>query len=126
MAENSMWGDLSKQEAFKTPESYLREQAEILGTATNSVLMGDVSVFKTSSGYRMALDVVVPSLAYYRRTVFTTSQGVGEYPATIRDLINDRSYECANEQEFLSVVEQVLSSPGVQKVLSTLISQAEA
>jgi hypothetical protein len=125
MAKNSMWGDLSKQGAFRTPESYLREQAEILGAATNSVLMGDVSVFKTSSGYRMALDVVVPSLAYYRRTVFTTSQGASEYPATIRDLITDRSHKCANEQEFLSVVEQVLSSPGVQKVLSTLISQAE-
>jgi hypothetical protein len=125
MAKNSLWGDLSKQEAFRTPESYLREQAEILGATTNSVLMGDVSVFKTSSGYRMALDVVVPSLAYYRRTVFTTSQGASEYPAAIRDLITDRSYKCANEQEFLSVVEQVLSSPGVQKVLSTLISQAE-
>jgi hypothetical protein len=125
MARNSMWGDLSKQGAFRTPESYLREQAEILGATTNSVLMGDVSVFKTSSGYRMALDVVVPSLAYYRRTVFTTSQGASEYPATIRDLITDRSYKCANEEEFLSVIEQVLSSPGVQKVLSTLISQAE-
>jgi hypothetical protein len=73
----------------------------------------------------MALDVVVPSLAYYRRTVLTTTQGAGEYPAAVRDLINDRGYECANEQEFLSVVEQVLSLPGVQKVLSTLISQAE-
>lgn len=123
MPKKNMWGDnLADLERIKTPASYLREQAESVGVATNFTLRGEVSQAAVGGGFRIDLDIVVPAINDYTYTLLTVRHPVEMYPLTIADHTTGRYVECANEEQFLSELESILSSPGVRSVMSRLIS----
>lgn len=125
MAERNMWGDFKDVEKIKTPAVYLREQADILSKNTNSVLMGEVTSEVSPSGrFRVELDIMVPTLNNYRYTVVTIRHGLKIYPINITDNTNSLVFECKDEEQFLSKLEPILSSPGIKRVISTLIAQS--
>lgn len=125
MAERNMWGDFKDLEKIKTPTVYLREQADVLSKNTNSVLMGGVTTEVSPSGrFRVDLDIVAPALNNYRYTVVTIRHSLKIYPLQLTDTTNNLAFECKDEEQLLSKLESILSSPSIKRVISTLIAQS--
>jgi len=123
--ESSMWGDLGDLEKVMTPTVYLREQADLLYEATKSVLRGEVTR-EASSGarFRVVLHIVAPRINYYRYTLLTVRHSLDPYPNKITDHVNSKEYECEDEEQFLSALKTIVSSPEVRHVIAMLISQS--
>ena len=127
MTKKSLWGDLGDLEKVPTPKSHLREQADILSEATKYVLMGHVSEVVSPGGtFQLELNIIVQNLNNYKRTILEVTHKIEPYPLRVRDYENSVVYECKDEGEFLAILENILTSPKVRRVISSLIAQSKA
>jgi hypothetical protein len=123
----SLWGDLSSLQVINTPKAILLEQADELTRGTNGVLVGEVnSTPQKDGGFQHRLDVVVPSLNGYRRTLLTIRHSIELYPVTFLWMEGDHltSEEFDDEPAFLIELGERLASPEIRTVLTALKSQA--
>lgn len=126
MTSRNLWGDLEKLPPIKTPAAVLREQAKYLEEGTRYVLNGAIRQNSRLNRFIVYLDIVAPALNDYSYSVLQVDHPLGAYPLQVDDLVNNRSFDCQDEKEFLSVLGQILSSPAVQKAISSLVSQSGA
>ncbi len=123
---NGMWGDLSNLEIVRTPKSILEEQAKLLTSATKNSLVGQVRKVEgpfSKKRFVYDLDIVVPSLNNYSYTVLRIEHDVDLYPILVRPSEMAPGRTCSNEEAFCNAVEAILSSDGVKRVISRLLSQ---
>jgi hypothetical protein len=123
MPGKSLWGDLSDLEIVRTPKEILKEQAEALTEATEGVLVGRVDASGPANNFSYELNVVVPRLNNYTYTIVTATHQIDLYPVRVYVNTTQRWQSCENEQNFVSVLEAILSSKEVKRILSRLLSQ---
>jgi len=123
-----MWGDFKDIITITTPKKYLQEQANKLYKATDQILKAEISSERTRSHRDLAytLNIIAPRLNDYTKTIILIEHDLEPYPLTVRDYVNDEKYECANESSFLALLENILSSPKVQKSIKSLISHSSS
>jgi hypothetical protein len=128
MQAENLWGEIPKKGNLRTPITILREQAGLLGQATNNVLEGDVSMGRDAFGseFQITLSIVAPALDNYRFALVRVMHELMLYPLTVFDLVNDVRYDCDGEETFLRALKQILSSQGTHRVIDSLLSQSQA
>ena len=125
----NLWGELPLAIITRTPVVILREQANQLTELTNGLLEGEVTTHKVSGEkpFFCQLSIVAPALDGYRALVAYIMHSVTLYPVTLVDEINPVGfYECKDEDTFIAAIGEVLSSPGVHKLISALLSQSKS
>ena len=116
MSKN-FWGNLEDLDVIRTPRSILKEQAARLGKATKHILIGEVDETSGASQFRYALEIRVPDLNDYVYTVLTVNHDVELYPVTVSADKPNVYEKCDDEKEFLGVIEAILSSKDVRRVV---------
>jgi len=128
MQAENLWGEIPKKGNLRTPIAILREQATLLGQATNNVLQGDVSMGRDTFGpeFQISLSIVAPALDDYRIFLVRVTHELMLYPLTVFDLVNDAQYDCDDEETFRRALKQILSSQGTHRIIDSLLSQSQA
>jgi len=136
MAAQNLWGEIPTKGDLRTPIAVLREQAGLLGQATNNVLQGEATIGR-DQGFRgvfsgrphdfvIALFIVAPALDFYRIAILEVLHNVEIYPLTVRNLTNDNELECPDETSFLNAIKDILSSDEIHRIIQALLSQSQA
>lgn len=122
-----MWGDFKDLKKIPTPRVYLQEQADKLYKVTDYILEAKVQSQSKSYLRELAyrLDVVAPSINNYTKEIIAIQHDLEPYPLIVTDYVNDKEYECADESNFLEILETILSSPKVRKLIESLISHSQ-
>ena len=126
MNDEILWGQIPKTGNLRTPITILREQAGLLGEATNNILQGDVSVSRAGEDFLLTLVIIAPSLDNYRYAILTVHHKMTLYPLLVERLITGGSVQCNNEDSFKTTLKDILSSPRVHLVIDSLLSQSQA
>lgn len=119
----SLWGDIPKGDNLKTPISILREQAAILGNATDNILVADVVPNTQRGEVTLHFYVTAPALDNYRVHLLQVKHDVGLYPLVIET--DWMEYECSTEEIFMEDLGAVLSSQEVHRILNSLLAQSK-
>jgi hypothetical protein len=125
MCAKNMWGKLDDLEPIKTPTQILKEQGNFLYGATKGILNTETTVQTIGNRFSIDFDIVAPYLNEYRYNLLTIGYGLDFYPLKMVDKVHNVTYECESEEHFIAVVESVLSSREVRKIIQTLISQSK-
>jgi hypothetical protein len=128
MSTKNLWGKLPQAETIRSPVAILREQASLLGEMTGMLLEGRVHTWRDAllgdRPFRARLCIVAPSLDNYEVEIAEIGYPLGFYPATVASIASKRA-EAENEEEFIHVLEGVLSSAGVKQVITRLLTQIQ-
>ncbi len=125
MCAKNMWGKLDELEPVRTPTLILKEQGNLLRNATKGSLAGVTTLQTLGDEFLIDFDITAFYLNEYRYTLLTLRHGLDIYPLTMQDKVHDVAYSCESEEIFVQVVEQILSSTEVRKIIQTLISQSK-
>jgi len=128
----NLWGELPLAEAIRTPASILQEQANQLTELTKGILEGEVTKGKSQLTTRknkpfiVRFNIIAPALDNYRYAVMRVYHDIVLYPLAVVDQVNGLEYECEDEDNFINVVAQILSSTAVHKAIAALLSQSKS
>ena len=123
MPTKNLWGDLPVADKIRTPFSLAREQATFLDEMTHGALIGRVDREAAEGRFGMVLRIVAPSLNNYHYNVFRVDHDVTLYPLDIVDITNSDVYTCEDEGEFVQMMENILTSEKVRRVVTGLLAQ---
>jgi hypothetical protein len=134
MSIRNLWGDIPMESEIKPPVTILREQATILGDRTNNIVQGRVVTEPTfpsatdfkDSPLQYGLYLLAPALDNYLYKVLEIRHDLGLYPVQIMSTVAEHIPACRNEQELLKVLEMILSSQKIHRVIAALIAQSRA
>jgi hypothetical protein len=126
MSAESLWGELPRRGDLRTPLTILREQAVLLGEATNNVLVGDVATSQRGPKFVSSLGIIAPALDNYRISILSITYDMTLYPLVISKELAGGSVPCKDEGSFKQALKDTLSSPRVHQVINSLLSQSEA
>ncbi len=137
MSQRSLWGEIPSETTVRTVRYLLEEQGEILTKATNKVLRGHVTFGKYTAQLRDAghdfivrFYIVASLLDSYQYGVMTVYHGVAIYPATVESEaleatgFSGHRRKVRDEEEFLGVVSEILTSETVRSVVAALLAQS--
>ena len=135
----SLWGKLPLEEAIRTPLIILREQATLLTQMTNAILEGVVTnqmakpsspiafdPFGLNKSFRATLTIEAPALDGYVFQVLEVGYNLALYPVEVRDLVNNQTRDCENEEPFVEAVGSILSSDAVRRAVGMLLAQSKS
>jgi hypothetical protein len=121
----------------RAPVTILREQASLLGTKTKYILKAEIAITARQTGRRSfsyAFFLHAPALDDYRYRVFTIEYDVTLYPvlfqvdhAIAEELgfnFKTGTKSAATEEEFLSILGQILQSNKTRQVIAAILSQS--
>ena len=129
MATRNPWLNL-KEEALKirTPILILNAQADMLEEATEGLIKGIVEIKEERAHGKttVVFAVLVPRLNNYRVRLFSVSQPISQYPATLmRHWGRDTNIiRCESEEELETAVVAYCKGGEVQKIVTGLLAQA--
>ena len=137
MAAQNLWGQIPSTGSIRAPILILREQAGLLGQATNNILQGDVTILKQRDysitggivreyDFQVTLSIVAPALDNYRIAIVQVLHGIKIYPLTVRNLTNNTENDCGDEVSFLNAIREILSSEETHRIIQSLLAQSEA
>lgn len=124
----NLWGALEFESTSRTPLQILREQAKLLGEATNGVVLGDAHMHPRKDD-EIYLSVVAPVLNDFRSVVVEVKSSlVNPYPLSIKNAVSPYNdfHDCNTESEFVAELGRILSSAEVRGVISRLIQNSQA
>jgi hypothetical protein len=137
-ASKNLWGKLPLEEAIRTPLIILREQATLLTQMTNAVLEGVVTnhrvrdasdefnPFGPRKTFRATLSIEAPALDGYVFQVLQVNYDLALYPVEVNDLVNNKTYECADQDNFEEVMRTILSAEAVLRAVGMLLAQSKS
>jgi hypothetical protein len=144
MGKKSLWAEVEDIPTIKIPAFILKEQAELLGETTNSILRGDVKSFraslrffddmpsetivvdKTGSLLGFSLIIIAPQMNYYEYCVLTIAYDPVEvYPVYFESVVLSGIHQCRDESEFNDYLKKILSSERIKRVIMSLIAQSQ-
>ena len=112
-------------DGFVTPYSILSEIGQELTDRTNGNLIGHVEKSTMADGeILMTLFIVVPNMNNYRFRIVAATHGVLLYPVTVFVPVADIRIEIPDSQALRDKMKEALSTPEVQRVVSSLLAQA--
>ncbi len=129
-----------KKATQEMPNSILKEQADLLYDKTGGAIYGRVTNIKfqpQDKGIKYnlatAFEIVAPNLDNYNYTLLDVySRPEKDYPVAITvgsNIVDDAEvfvpkYECANKEEFIQALKDILSSEEVNKDIGILYSKS--
>lgn len=126
----SLWGDLPTESSVRTPYVILKEQASILTEATNGLLFGHVSRKSiqeenySNYDFHCWLDIEVPSINNYSISIVEIKYPIDIYPLEIYSpVVGGKPDKCHSEEKASKVLEQILSSAQVKRIILGLLSE---
>jgi len=123
----NLWGDLPLGKETRTPYTILREQAVLLTEMTKEALEGNVSRIRREAGiFTYNLEIASLAIRRYSYRLLQVDFPPSLYPLSMSDFTNDLEYKSENEEEFIKVLGEILSSEKVKKVVLGLLSQSKA
>jgi len=123
MSSRNLWGEPFSEEV-KAPVQILAEQAALLGQMTNNILDGRVENQSKGRTFTFDLNVVAPALGNYVYGILRIDYKLEFYPLRLQSHADQAEYDCANEDDFLKVLEEVLASRKVRSIVTSLLSQS--
>ncbi|MFN8512567.1 MAG: hypothetical protein U0232_16585 [Thermomicrobiales bacterium] len=134
MSIRNLWGEIPTESEIKPPVTILREQATILGERTGNIIQGRVLTephFSTTMNFKgsplqYGLYLLAPALDNYLYKVLEIRHDLQMYPVEVISSVAENIPPCQNEQELLVVLETILSSPKIHRVIAALITQSRA
>ena len=128
--EESLWPNFIDQEVgIQPPLNLLREQAEMLSSATGGKLQGEVRrVLDSTTDMVYCKFYVVASELDFRTRIVSVSYSISEpYPVSV-DSRGDgpNATEVGNPEELKAHLRSVFSSPAIVKMIQSLIQHLEA
>lgn len=129
MTIKNLWGDINNLPKIKSPVAILNEQAQLLETHTNGLLIGRVVANSTSSQwgcpFTFTFSLNAPSLNNYGYTILFIEHDIGLYPIYLTDSSYINWIKCENVEQFEFQLEKILSSSEIRRVVSGLLSQIQ-
>ena len=142
MNTESLWGELSLVEESNLPVTILKEQATVLGEATNKILLARVVTKETGileirangpKGGSTApslvhtLSIVAPALSNYTYGVLSvTHKLLPFYPLIVTKLADKTHISCKDEAIYVAALKEILSSEQVHRIVAALLAQSKA
>ncbi len=126
MTANNLWGELPDGEGIRTPYSILKEQITFLEQGTKGLLTGSIARQSSSNQTTLILQIIAPALNNYSFEVTTIKHEMSLYPLDIANHARGVWTRCADEQAFMTNLEEILKSPRVKNVISGLLAQIKA
>lgn len=128
MSSKNLWGDLQGLESVRTPALILQEQAGYLGQLTDEILEGVVhrlAAVRASDRVDADLYIVAPALRRYRVKILSVSYSLSDaYPAFVSSYIEEGKWDAKNEADLEGILEGILSSDNVRRVIFSLIAES--
>jgi hypothetical protein len=128
----SLWPKKFGVDKLRSPVSILREQAALLGEATQNIVIASVSTDPRNEVLSHNFMLVAPGLGNYKVLLFSANHKPIEiYPLTIYSEIlapadkNYVQYVAKNEGEFLGNLKTVFSLPKTTQIIESLLAQSE-
>ena len=123
------WANLREEASrIRTPILILNAQAEMLEEASSGLIKGSIDVREDRSLGRTTATfaVLVPRLNNYMVRLFSVSQSMTQYPATLKPHWGESvdSIKCENEIELEAAVDRYCRRAEVQKIVTGLLAQA--
>jgi len=120
----------------KAPVTILREQASLLGEATQNIVKGTViSSQNSNTEFRYAFLIVAPSLGNYQYKLFTISHGIDLYPVIIipdeeikdeLDIGSEDGIAAGSEAEFIKILKAIFHSKRTVSIVQAIVAQSTA
>jgi len=122
---DSMWPDFMSGDLSTPPTVILHRQAELLTQMTEGRLVGSVVTKALGKDFVHTLYITTPSLGDYEHLVVRVRHSMAAiYPVKLSmSEKEDRSRECTNEQEFLTLFEKILHHPQTVGPMKMLYAQ---
>lgn len=128
MTTKSMWKGLEanrEPELTRTPFTVLNDQAEALTEATGNRLIGATTRSVDRGGdfdAELYVSIRLQLFSNYRLTILTVDYPRQFFPLQMYDAINDRTFECKNQDEFEMRLQEILGSPNTTKAIKELMN----
>lgn len=147
----NLWPDDFGTSVVTPPITILREQAEYLGKQTKGMVDGRVLTAKVddstphwTSAESDAEDLLfrnpkedaealwhrfyleVPALDNYRYLLLTVVHPIALYPLRLYDNATDKTYKCADENEFVQRLRDILTAEKTKKIITAILAQVRA
>ena len=129
MSLADLWEIPEADESIKTPTATLKEIAYYLSGKTDRVLSAHVrrSSVPSLEKVRITLHVVAPALHNYSVEVLRVEHRLFEaYPSVVQSSINDMRHIVDSESELLQVVENIIQSEEMIKILRALLIESQS
>lgn len=129
MPPTNLWKIPRAAENVRTPTIALKEQASLLSTLTDRILEAQVTRFALTSIGKISVSLLVkaPALRGYTIEVLELTHDMfGAYPSLVESSINDIEQEVYSEIELMAVVEEILHSEEMSKILNSLLSESQS
>jgi hypothetical protein len=126
MEGQNPWGEFAEGTVISTPVQVLREYAAKLGVATERILEGRVDMANDASKFQALLIVAAPLLDNYMFTILRVEYAITSYPAKIYNLADRNTIPdtAEDEQHLRTIIERILASRDVRRVVISLYSQS--
>ena len=125
MSAENMWGEINTPANQRTPTSILREQASILNQLTRGVLIGSIEQEPTNNNILVYnFSITAPAINNHKFAILTLQYSITIYPLTVTDHTVHVQRQCLNEEDFTSILKNILSSVQVKRVISALLIQS--
>lgn len=143
--ETNLWGDIfnKKDKLVNSPKKILEEQANEFNKRTQDIVCSVTYSFEepTASWASMnspfeeseqkekdlvlKMRLSVPGLNNYSIVILTVKYLVSKiYPCQVKNLLKDDNWvDAATENDFVSLLKNILVSPEISKLLTNLVSQ---
>ena len=118
----NLWPEVENLPEIKTPVTFLKEQAVLLGARTKNILEGRVIAGSTGE-FNYTLNIVAPAMGY-SYSVLRIFHDINLYPVTV--VFRAEPITCHDEQSFIDALGSCLRSEETVKVIQALLSQSKA
>lgn len=119
-----LWGDLPEPMTVRTPLAILNEQAELLKSKTDGLLIGRVDRQQKGVRFLIHFFIIAPSLGGYQVNVLQVSHEIGMYPAKVTPVMTpgQRVVSCDGDQAFMETVGEIFASEPIRGTIAKLLT----
>ena len=119
-----LWGEIPAGEKLETPDSILRDQANLLAEKTGGELIGKVVSLRGDDIFRFRFRIEVPQLNGYTVDFFTVEYPIGFYPVAIRaHIAGVETGSCNDIESYKRAVRSIFRSETVTTIIKRLRTQ---
>jgi hypothetical protein len=119
--EIDLWPDDIGDATFRTPLSFLKEQASFLGQKTQQLVKAEVESEPSGNDFLHIFSIVSPSFNNYRYELFRLKHGVTLYPAVL--YWNRIPYDIPDEKSLKDKLKTILTDTKTKNIVNSLLSQ---
>ncbi|OQX03642.1 MAG: hypothetical protein BWK80_55255 [Desulfobacteraceae bacterium IS3] len=120
----------------KAPVTILREQASLLGEATQNIVKANViSKGGSDTMFLYIFLIVAPTFDNYHYKLFTIRHGIDLYPVTISldeaiaaelDIGSEKEMLAGSEAEFIEILKRIFHSKRTVSIVQAIVAQSTA